>query len=239
MFSEPFCARQIRAARALLDWSQDDLARATQLSIATIRKIELGYISPRSSTTSALRSSLEEAGIEFTEAEGVKRRKEGVRIYEGAHGCHEFFDDIALTCKKTGKELQAVVSPSPALAHLFGDKIQHHFGLAIDCLGGIFAQIILTDTLALPVSTSNFEFRSISSKYIDPMPFFVYGNKYAVPEVNDDKINNIIVTESVFAAKSFRRHFQSVWDKAFSTPAACPLRTYSEKRHKREAGNLF
>jgi len=43
-------ARQIKAARALLDWSQENLASASGLSIATIRKIESGHISPRDKT---------------------------------------------------------------------------------------------------------------------------------------------------------------------------------------------
>ena len=33
-------AAQIRAARALLDWRQDDLARAADVGITTIRRIE-------------------------------------------------------------------------------------------------------------------------------------------------------------------------------------------------------
>lgn len=43
-------ARQIKAARALLDWSQEDLAIRAALSIATIRKIESGALSPRDKT---------------------------------------------------------------------------------------------------------------------------------------------------------------------------------------------
>jgi transcriptional regulator with XRE-family HTH domain len=115
-------ARQIKAARALLDWSQDDLARATNLSIATIRKLELGYISPRSSTTGVLRQALEEAGIEFTDADGVRRRQEEIRIYHGAHGCMSFLEDVVSTSKRNGGELFAVASSDLALTYLFGAR---------------------------------------------------------------------------------------------------------------------
>jgi len=37
-------ARQIKAARALLDWSQEKLAEAAGLSVAMVRKLELGSI---------------------------------------------------------------------------------------------------------------------------------------------------------------------------------------------------
>lgn len=38
-----FTSCQLKTARALSDWSQNDLARATNLSLATIRKLELGH----------------------------------------------------------------------------------------------------------------------------------------------------------------------------------------------------
>jgi ribosome-binding protein aMBF1 (putative translation factor) len=46
-------ADQIRAARAYLNWSQEDLAAAAELSVATIRQIETGHISPRDKTISS------------------------------------------------------------------------------------------------------------------------------------------------------------------------------------------
>ena len=58
---------QIRAARALLGWNQDDLAKAAKVSIATIRRIEgqegpvMGYVS----TLMGIQSAFEQAGIRF------------------------------------------------------------------------------------------------------------------------------------------------------------------------------
>ena len=64
-------ASQIRAARALLDWRQDDLARAADVGITTIRRIEaqpgpvMGYVS----TVLRIQAAFEEAGIQFTDDE--------------------------------------------------------------------------------------------------------------------------------------------------------------------------
>jgi transcriptional regulator with XRE-family HTH domain len=58
---------QIRAARALLDWKQHDLAKAAKIGIATIRRIEgkegpmMGYVS----TLIRIQSAFEKAGILF------------------------------------------------------------------------------------------------------------------------------------------------------------------------------
>jgi predicted transcriptional regulator len=58
-------AGQIKAARAFLDWSQEDLAIVTGLSLTTIRNLEMGYISPRNATTHVVRQAIENAGLEF------------------------------------------------------------------------------------------------------------------------------------------------------------------------------
>ena len=62
----------IRAARALLRWEQRDLARASGVSLPTIKRLEVapGLLAAHSSTVTALRRALESAGIEFTNGNG-------------------------------------------------------------------------------------------------------------------------------------------------------------------------
>ena len=85
---------QIKAARAMLDWSQYDLASAAGLSDTTIGNLESGQMSPRSSTASVIRRVLENAGLEFIEPEGVRMRRDDVMLYDGADSCDQLFDDI-------------------------------------------------------------------------------------------------------------------------------------------------
>ncbi|WP_373503029.1 multiprotein-bridging factor 1 family protein [Aestuariivirga sp.] len=56
---------QCRAARALLDWSQSDLARAAHVSISTVRDFESGLRTPIANNISALQRALESKGIVF------------------------------------------------------------------------------------------------------------------------------------------------------------------------------
>ena len=67
----PVSAGQIKAARALLDWSQEDLAEAACISVSTIRTMELGKI-PRIGTLQDICETLKNNGLEFTEGEGVR-----------------------------------------------------------------------------------------------------------------------------------------------------------------------
>jgi transcriptional regulator with XRE-family HTH domain len=65
---------QIRAARALLGWSQDKLARRAGIGLATLRRIEQteGIVKGNFSTVLKIQKTLEQAGIQFTDNEGAK-----------------------------------------------------------------------------------------------------------------------------------------------------------------------
>lgn len=69
---------QLRAARALVDWSRDRLAEAADTTSRTIARLESGDTTPRQSTLTAIRTALEAAGVEFTNGDepGVKLRKQ-------------------------------------------------------------------------------------------------------------------------------------------------------------------
>ncbi|UFN49040.1 helix-turn-helix domain-containing protein [Roseomonas sp. OT10] len=63
---------QCRAARALLDWTQDQLAERAAVSRSTVRSFEGGQHELQRATGTAIRRALEEAGVSFLEpdAEG-------------------------------------------------------------------------------------------------------------------------------------------------------------------------
>ena len=60
---------QCRAARAWLEWSQDDLAKAASVSHSTIRDFEKGKRDPIASTLAAMKAALEREGIAFVDGE--------------------------------------------------------------------------------------------------------------------------------------------------------------------------
>ena len=80
MSPAPLTSAQIRAARALIRWSAEELARHSVVSVTTIRRAEL---MPSATTLTrandqAIRRALENAGVEFIDAEmggpGVRLR---------------------------------------------------------------------------------------------------------------------------------------------------------------------
>ena len=64
--------RQIKAARALLAWSQAQLAEAAGVSIPTIKRLEAydGPLGGRISTGNKIQTAREAAGVEFIDENG-------------------------------------------------------------------------------------------------------------------------------------------------------------------------
>jgi len=81
MRRSPLSSPQIRAARALIRWSAEDLAKETALSVTTIRRAELAEseTSLTSANDRAIRQALEAAGVEFIDENGGGP---GVRLRE-------------------------------------------------------------------------------------------------------------------------------------------------------------
>jgi transcriptional regulator with XRE-family HTH domain len=63
-------ASQCRAARGLLDWTQQELADFAQVGVATVRAFEGEVADARPATLAVLRRAFELAGVEFIEENG-------------------------------------------------------------------------------------------------------------------------------------------------------------------------
>jgi transcriptional regulator with XRE-family HTH domain len=61
---------QCRAARGLLDWTQQDLADRAGVGIVTVRQVEAAKTEPRRATLDVIRRALEAGGVEFIDENG-------------------------------------------------------------------------------------------------------------------------------------------------------------------------
>lgn len=81
--------RQVKAARALLAWSQEELAKRCQVSIPTIKRLESldGALAGRADTGGKIQEALQRAGVVFIDENGggagVRLSKARVRKVRG------------------------------------------------------------------------------------------------------------------------------------------------------------
>lgn len=79
-FSSQIC----RAARALLGWTAEDLAREAKIGVATVKRFELGG-DPRQSSVDAMQNAMGNAGVIFLPSGGSSLDGgPGVRLVKSA-----------------------------------------------------------------------------------------------------------------------------------------------------------
>jgi transcriptional regulator with XRE-family HTH domain len=206
-------AGQIKAARALLRWSQEDLAAASGLSVSTVRNLESRDMSPRSATTTEIRRAIENAGLEFLEPEGVRRRIDEVKVYQGRDSCDLFFDDILHTVREKNGTIIAIFKSVDTLTHVCG-LVRDRFERLerVNDYADLKCLLSEVPNSALPVSS--FEHRIILQQHVGPVSYFVYGDKYAIIQSTGHTAFRFVVFDSVNLAQSYRSYFFSLWELA-------------------------
>ena len=96
---------QIRAARALLGWSQHDLAEKAGLSQTGIARIENGTNQPNSKTIAKIEASFDAADVEFIDTTGVRKRTGEIKTLKGREGMYALMNDIYEHAKTNGGQI--------------------------------------------------------------------------------------------------------------------------------------
>jgi transcriptional regulator with XRE-family HTH domain len=91
--------QQVRAARAILGWTQAELANRSGLSVPAINNLEANAASPTRRTQRRIIRVFEDEGLIFT-VRGIERREEKIFIF-----------DNFLTCWKTLKPSSEKANP--------------------------------------------------------------------------------------------------------------------------------
>ncbi len=86
--------KQCRAARALLDITRADLSQISTVSTAATGGFETEATAPRAASVSLIRAALEGKGVEFLDNDGVRERKNTVRVYQGEKIHRQLLDEI-------------------------------------------------------------------------------------------------------------------------------------------------
>lgn len=86
--------RQIRAARALLNWSQVDLARAADIATSSIKNVENESATARKETLAQIAEAFDLNGIEFTPGNGVRFKSDIVAVHDGKRATSALLDSI-------------------------------------------------------------------------------------------------------------------------------------------------
>ncbi len=222
-------AQQIRAGRALLNWSQRDLAKKSGVSLNAINNFEREIVAPRQDTLVKLRKTLEQAGLEFIGDTGVDRahQKLSVLQHQGQGFMKVLVDDVIATLR-AGADTFFVYGVDFA-------RIPYR-----ECqeLGRIMefqqkSKLELQERVILPYGVFSFPgnepiYRWVSREMLGEVAYVIYGDTLAL--LMDGPPQNLIILRNRSIAKTFRDEFELHW-KSGKAPTPEQLRRGWEEFH--------
>ena len=197
-------ASQIRAARGLLHWTQDELAEKAKVSRKTVQAVENGD-HVRASRIEAMHKTLSEHGIEFLDGDGVRRRIEGYKEFLGFDCCDRFFEHVLKTVKEKGGSLICSIDDQNILTKKTCSTERSNIERLEEVNKIADVECIISDKLTPPLIPPSFPVRLLPEEPgIIPTCSFAYGDELAIAFYNDSRE----LVYAIFQRISWRRHFQ-------------------------------
>lgn len=209
---------QIRAARALLDWSQSDLAEHAGLSQTGIARIENGTNKPNSSTLEKINSAFDQNGIEFLNTSGVQKREHEIRVYEGSTGFIDFLKDVHKVVEADGAGTEVVANnvSEEEFYKWEGDFAAIH-EKKMQELGAKYKIITQYGDTNSPASAYA-EYRWAKPEIFSYISYYIYCDRSALIDFDDDNVT-VYVIHSQAIADFYRHEFDKVWKSSESIAA--------------------
>lgn len=206
---------QIRAARALLGWSQSDLAAIAGLSQTGIARIENGTNHPNSQTLAKIEKAFDTNNIEFIDTSGVKKRETFYRILKGSAGMADFMDDVYNVLKDKGGEFCVFNANPPLWVNWIGEeKFREHNDRMVRIKDKIHGKIIVHASESQLLASDYAEYRySNHNEYDERKSLYSYGNRLAFFDFEPNNLT-ITVMERAEFAHGFRVLFDAAWAEA-------------------------
>ncbi len=203
--------RQIRAARALLNWSQSDLASASGVAVSSIKNIENSLTVARKDTIQDIRGALEKSGVEFIPGSGVRTRTEAITVLKGADSLQIFFDDIYHSMQThNGGEIMIYGVEEKSYDAVDKRMVDDHLA-RMQKLGNVTQKVICRkgdSYFTVPYA----EYRWADASLFTGTPFYVYQDKLAMilwePELQ------VIVLQYPQLVDAYKKQFMVLWKNA-------------------------
>lgn len=209
---------QIRAARALLDWSQSDLADNAGLSQTGIARIENGTNKPNSRTIEKIHTAFDHFDIEFISDNGVRKRTGEIKTLKGQSGFRSFMDDVYETLKINGGEIAVSnVDENNWIKWMGEEEYKIHSARMKDLGVKINSRILVKEGDDFFIASEFAKYRWFPQELFNDQSIYVYNNKMALITFSDDDVKVMILNNTEFA-ESFKILFDIAWKSVAIKP---------------------
>jgi transcriptional regulator with XRE-family HTH domain len=204
--------KQIRAARILTGWDANDLGELAKLSRNAVLQIERGEFRPRPATAERISRAFADAGIEFIENEGVRRRPDGIETFEGHERFHQFTDYVYSYLKDNGGDVCISVGDERLFIKYRKEPEQYRANMkALVASGKVRVRILAEKSNAASVFA---EIRKLKSATAAPTSFYAFGRNLALISFAHQPPPYVALFRNSPFADAFRQSFETAWDNA-------------------------
>jgi transcriptional regulator with XRE-family HTH domain len=208
--------RQIRAARALLNWSQADLAKASSIAIGSIKNIENSLTVARKDSIKHIVEAFENAGIEFIDNHGVRLKSNDIEVFEGRERFEEFYlfmyDHLDRTggnvCLSTGNEKLFREYRTDFEAHKRRMK-------ALVESGRITFRVLATESY---FTSTWAQYKWQPQQSTTPIAFYAFGQCLALISFAHSNPPYVVLHRSGPFAEAYRSAFEMAWANGKEPP---------------------
>jgi transcriptional regulator with XRE-family HTH domain len=200
---------QLKAARALLGWSQADLAKKSGYSLPAVNNIERGLYKAHDATMEDIVQTFEQNGIQFLDGPGVRLENTGLRIkcYEGSDAFHYLFTKIEAALKDNSQELLICGIDEKLVKDVYGKELSK-------------LQKALKDNPVRIITYKDFSyamtFNHFQKKVVDDtkplLPCFIYAGRVAMVLMENPVHIAILYNEKM--TQDYVKYFDFLWKQS-------------------------
>jgi transcriptional regulator with XRE-family HTH domain len=194
---------QIRAGRALLGWSQQDLAARALITQVTVANIENDKTGGSRSSLKAIRVALENEGVNFVE-NGVVRTDDFLSVWAGEDAYLRLLDDIYFSLKENKGETLFMGADERKNLPGVSDVIRKMKS------AGIRLRIIIEEDNYHILGDLD-DYRQIPTRYFANAVSVIYGDKYAIL-VGTPETFRVCLVKNEAVLKAQRGVFDFFWE---------------------------
>ncbi len=204
-------ARQIKAARALLGWTQADLARAAGLHPNVVLRLESEKANPRATTLQKIKQSCEEAGLHFRGQRGVEMKEDlfETQRFEGPDFIRRLTDDCLRLMKSPADEVLNVVTDEVFFD--LADAGQNKRFYAHMSKTGFRERYLVTQQSAPPKNKDQAVYRRLPQEALGTIAYVVYANRVGFLQW---RTREVLLIKNAALAQTFRDQFTFLWNMA-------------------------
>jgi len=226
---------QLRAARALLNWSRPQLSKQSGISEPTLHRFENGMNEPEIRTINKLINVFEKNNVEFCENQGVRFKSSSIDIYDGKERFDDFYEYLYEQLSQFGGDVCVSVYNETLFASNRKDPIIH-----LRRMKRLFEQKKITFRILTTIS--NFEangyavFRWLPKRTPSPVGFYAFGDSLALISFVDRDSPYVVVIRSASLAEGYRQEFNIGWSLGQKPPSPSEIAKILSGRHSPELG---